>query len=74
MKFEIRRYYSRGYNYCAILDKEISVPCREITEEEAKQYMGFLESAGLRRHETKTQIFFDKKVDSAHSEEYIFYK
>ena len=74
MKFEIIVSYSRGFGYSFKKDEEQSVPVREISEEEANRYMTFLEDAGCRRHETKSQIFYDEHMDSNHVKEYVFFK
>ena len=74
VKFEVRTYYSRGFGYSSILDKECSVPVREITEEQEAAFKKFLEAMGCRRHETETQVFFEMVEDSNRSTEYIFYK
>lgn len=74
MKFEIIVSYSRGFGYAYKKDEEQSVPAREISNEEAQRYMDFLESLGCKRHETKSQIFYDEHMDSNHVKEYIFYK
>lgn len=74
MKLEIVVSYSRGAGYVYKRDEECCVPAHDITDEEAKKYMELLPLIGCRRHETKTQIFYDKHVDSNHVEEYIFWK
>ena len=74
MKFEIIVSYSRGFGYAYIKDEEQSVPTREISNEEASKYMNFLADLGCKRHETKSQIFYDEHMDSNHVREYIFYK
>ena len=74
MKLEVKASYSRGFGYTYKQDTELSEPAREISQEEAKQYMGLLESMGLRKHETQSQIFYDQHTDSNHVTEYIFWK
>lgn len=74
MKYEIQRTYTNRENGVFLLDKEASTPAREITDEQAKNFMMFLEQMGFKRHENNSQIFYDLRSDSRHVEEHIFYK
>lgn len=74
VKYEIRSYYENRVGGIGHLDKECSVPVSETTEELAAQYQQLLEGCGYRRHETSTQVFYDKRTDARHCEEVIFYK
>lgn len=74
MKFEVRALYKNSMNGVAHVDRECSVPCRDITEEEAKRFMNLLEDMGVKRRETATQIFYTIVSDCRHCTEHIFYK
>lgn len=74
MIFEVRAYWIRNDWSAGVLDKKCSEGPHEITEEAAAMYMNLIEANGGKRHETATQIFYDKRVDSNTVIEYIFYK
>ena len=74
MKYEYRAYYQNTRTGIAHIDEENSIPAREFTESDAAMFMKLCEEMGCARHETPTQIFYDKRMDCTHSVEHIFYK
>ena len=69
MKVETRKYWK------SIYVKQDSTPVHEIPDEEVEQYFNLLVNClGYKRHETDTQIFFDRRLNCNESEEIIFYK
>lgn len=74
MMFESRAMYSNSQNGTYYIDEECSTKKHTISNEDAKTYMAMLEAMGCKRHENRTQIFYDQTIDSRHGTEYIFYK
>lgn len=74
MLTETRRYFKWSRTGSGVLDKAGSIPKREVPDKMANEMMKLLAYADYKRHETPTQIFFDKVWNCHESEEVIFYK
>lgn len=74
MKFEIIAYYQNTLNGVSHIDKEASVPVREITKEDAESFIEWFEAMGAKRRENTKSFWYTTITDARHSTEYIFYK
>ncbi len=74
MMYECCAWYCNTPNGIALDDEECSTPKHPISDEDAKTYMSMLEAMGCKRHETRTQIFYDSRIDARHGFEHIFWK
>ena len=74
MQYEYERCYSQALGGNGVIDKENCFE-KDITEQEAKSYMGLLETVyGLKRHETSTHYFYSRQLNCHETEEYRFWK
>lgn len=74
MKYEVIAYYQNTPNANCRVDKELSVPVREVAEDEAARYMAIFEAVGHKRRENAKQIWYTYVADRTHHTEYIFWK
>lgn len=75
VKYEIKELYrdSTIYGFWKD-DKDISVPVREITKEEADKFIALFISIGAKYYETSKAYFYVIQSDARHMSQYIFYK
>lgn len=75
VNFEIKELYinSTIYGFWKE-DKEISVPVRKITKEEADKFMALNLLLGAKHYETSKAHFYELINDARHMTLYIYYK
>lgn len=71
MMLEVIAYYKNTLNGISHIDKEISVPKREVSKD-YMNYVGLLQSIGAKKRYINGGICYTLITDARHSTEYIF--
>ena len=74
MTFELTNLYRNGNMGNWSVNKETSVPEREVSEEDANKWMEFFELKGCKKGFHKNQIIYFEMHDGSHATEYCFRK
>lgn len=75
MKYELKCLYA-PYPFSAVMkvDKDISLPVTEISDEDAAKRIGLMKAMGYKSYETSKAVVYYSETDARHITEYWFYK
>ena len=74
MTYELTALYKNSNMGNWQVDKELSVPEHEVSEEDAEKFMQIFELMGCKKRIHNNQIIYFQMHDSRHASEYLFRK